>query len=97
MPQNLRGEGHANARQPSEGELNAIYNDVVKAARNGNANLDTSDHRPYGGYWSSTPFRFHPDGARVQYFGDGYTYWDFKDHANALVRCVRDEPGLTLA
>lgn len=97
----LRGQGHANARQPSadgnSDELNAIYNDVVKAGRNGNAKLNTSGSSPFGEYWSSTTHPVIRASARMQYFGDGDRHWDFKDGACARVRCVRDEPGLTLA
>lgn len=93
----LRGKGNANARQPSDNELNALYNDVVKAGRNSNAQFNTSDSSPYGGYWASTT---HPDDrddvARVQYFDDGGRSWVYKDGAGARVRCVRDEPKLSL-
>jgi hypothetical protein len=93
----LRGQGNANARQPSEGELSAIYNDVMKAGRNGNAKLSTSGSNPYGEYWASTTHPDLRDGARVQSFGDGLRRWNYKDDADARVRCVRDEPGLTFA
>lgn len=97
----LREQGHANARQPNadnnNDELNAIYNGVVKAGRNGNAKLNTSGSTPYGHYWSGTTSPRYRDGARMQYFDDGGRYWDFKANAYARVRCVRDEPGLTLA
>ncbi|MEQ1717242.1 MAG: hypothetical protein ABL907_14880 [Hyphomicrobium sp.] len=93
----LYGKGNANARQPSANELNAIYNGVVEAGRNQNAQFDTSDFDPYGGYWSSTSVRFFPAvSARVQYFRDGFRFWDFKVEGSARVRCVRDEPGLML-
>jgi|GEM_PF-1540118 len=97
----LREQGHANARQPSadnnNDELNAIYNGVVKAGRNGNAKLNTSGSLPYGRYWSGTSDPDGRDYARMQYFDDGNRSWDVKDDASARVRCVRDEPGLTLA
>lgn len=97
----LRDQGHANARQPSadnnNDELNAIYNDVVKAGRNGNAKLNRSGSNRYGIYWSGTTNTNpgHWDHARVQYFG--WYVWYVKAEACALVRCVRDEPGVTLA
>ena len=97
----LRGKGHANARQPSadgnNDELNAIYNEVVKAGRNGNAKLNTSGSNPYGRYWSGTTDPDSRDDARMQYLNGGYRLWSFKGDAFARVRCVRDEPGLTLA
>lgn len=97
----LREQGHANARQPSadnnNDELNAIYNEVVKAGRNGNAKLNVSGSGPYGMYWSGTTLPDRRDGARFQYFDDGYRNAYYKVAANARVRCVRDEPGITLA
>ncbi len=96
----LRGQGHVNARQPSadadNDELKAIYDHVVKTGRNGNAKLNTRSSLPYGGYWSGTTNPGHRASARVQYFDGGYRHWIFKDAAYARVRCVRDEPGLTL-
>ncbi len=93
----LRGKGNANARQPSDSELNAIYNDVVKAGRNGNAKLNTSGFRPFSRYWSCTTNSGFRGNARIQCLGDGNRYWDYKADSIARVRCVRDEPGLTLA
>lgn len=97
----LREQGHANARQPSadnnNDELNAIYNEVVKAGRNGNAKLNTSGSSPYGSHWSGTTYPGFRDSARFQYFGDGNMFAYYKVVAYARVRCVRDEPGLTLA
>lgn len=98
----LREQGHANARQPSadndNDELKAIYNEVVKAQRNGNAKLDTSSGSgPCGKYWSGTSNPFYQADARVQFLDDGLRGVGNKDRALARVRCVRDEPGLTLA
>lgn len=94
----LRGQGHASARQPDADELNALYNGVVKAGRNRNAQFNTSGSIPFfGKYWSSTPHRSISDSARLQYFGDGVRNWHFKDSARARVRCVRDEPAIALA
>lgn len=93
----LRGKGHVNARLPSEGELKAIYNQVVKAELNGNARFNTSRFVPYGKYWSSTTDRQSRDGARVQFFVVGHRVASYKGGANACVRCVRDEPGVVLA
>lgn len=98
----LHDQGHADARQPDADELNALYNGVVKAGRNQNAQLDTtafdtSGSNPYGNYWSSTPDQDNPHTAWMQYFDDGSRYLYFKVRAKARVRCVRDEPGLTLA
>lgn len=97
----LREQGHANARQPSANnnndELNAIYNEVVKAGRNGNAKLNTSGYYPYGGYWSGKMLPDDRGDAPVQCFGGGGRFWGFKGDAYARVRCVRDEPGLTLS
>lgn len=93
----LRGQGNANARQPSANELNALYNNVVKAGHNGNAQFNTGSSHPYGLYWSSTPSPDYRDDARIQYLGVGNRYWHYKGNVSARVRCVRDEPGLTLA
>jgi len=93
----LRGKGNANARQPSDSELNAIFNDVMKAGRNGNARLDTSDSSPYGIYWSGTTLPDYRDLAHFHFLGDGNRGAGCKAVACARVRCVRDEPGLTLA
>lgn len=93
----LRDAGNQNARQPTDKELNTIWEDVVKAGRNDNAKLNTNGSTPYGSYWSSTPDPRHSDGARVQYLDDGYRNWHYKDHRSARVRVVRDEPGLKLA
>lgn len=92
----LRGQGHANARQPSDSELKAIYKAVVKAGRNGNAKLNTSGSTPYGSYWTRTTTR--DGGAWIQYFDSGDRHLASKGTACAHVLCVRDEqPGLTLA
>ena len=94
----LLAEGHENARQPDMAELNVLYNDVVRADRNQNAQLNTRGSSPFGIYWSSEAHPANPDIARVQYFGDGCCRGaSYKDNAIARVRCVRDEPGLTLA
>lgn len=98
----LREQGHANARQPSaddnNDELNAIYNEVVEAGRNGNAKLNTSGSNPCGDYWSGTTTPGLRDHARIQYLDDGDGGRDayYKGHADARVRCVRDEPGIDL-
>ena len=90
----LRHKGNANARQPSDNELNALYNDVVKAGRIGNT--DPFGETIYGvRYWSSTSFRYDPGFAQIQYFGGGGRCWSSKDGADARVRCVRDEPRLS--
>lgn len=97
----LREQGHANARQPSadnnNDELNAIYNEVVKAGRNDNARLNTFDFHPFGKYWSGTTGPVFRGLARIQSLGSGLRFVLYKDDAFARVRCVRDEPGLTLA
>lgn len=95
----LREQGHANARQPSadedNDELNAIYNEIVKAGRNGNAKLSTSEYSSR--YWSSTT---SPGGwvyARLQCLCGGGRVGYTKGYRHAGVRCVRDEPGIKLA
>jgi hypothetical protein len=92
----LRGQGHAGARQPDADELSALYNGVVKAGRNQNARFNTSGSVPYGGYWSSTPHRYVPGFARMQYFDAGYRFWHFKGGASAQVRLVKDLENITL-
>jgi len=101
----LRGKGHANARQPTTKELNAIYNDVVKAGRNDHAQFNTRNHCPHGVYWTCMLHQDHRELRRVQYFSNGRQDWHYKDRTqgtiyekyHARVRCVRDEPGLKIA
>ncbi|MGC2468045.1 MAG: hypothetical protein WA517_22835 [Candidatus Acidiferrum sp.] len=92
----LRQQGHANARQPSTKELSAIYNDVMRAGRNGNAKLATSRFDLYGGYWSSTTLSDAPDYAWVKYLDSDGRTWHLKNYSFCRVRCVRDEPGVTI-
>jgi len=92
----LRGQGNANARQPSRNELNALYNNIVKAEHNGNAKFGESVFGPFGEFWSSTTLLFTQGGARIQFFDNGARDWHYKDLATARVRCVRDEPKLSL-
>ncbi len=87
----LRRKGHANARQPSDVELNAIYNGVVQAGRNDNARFDTSDTIPYGQYWTSKQKPNAQKEALVQYLKAGGTHWCHTNEALARVRCVRDQ------
>lgn len=93
----LQEQGNLNARQPTADELNVIYNDVVQATHNDNAKLNVGCSAPYSEYWSSMTHPGGPDTARVQYLEDGYRGWHYKAGADARARCVRDEPGLTLA
>ncbi len=97
----LCSQGHANARQPcaddDNDELNVIYNEVVKAGRNGNAKLNTSGSDLEDKYWSGTTVPGNPRHARVRYLDDGFSLANYTDAAHARVRCVRDEPGLKLA
>lgn len=93
----LRGKGHANARQPSENELNAIYNDLVKAGRNGNAQFNISGSDLGCGYWASTTGPLGWGRARIQCFNDGFQSCGYKNGAHARARCVRDEVRLKLA
>lgn len=92
----LRKQGNLNARQPSARELNAIFNDVVKAGRNGNALLNDREYNGSVGsrYWSSTPsFLFS---AKIYAFFDGEKGSLSKSYTSANVRCIRDEPEITL-
>ncbi len=91
----LRDQGHANARQPDENELEALNSDVVKAGRNQNAQLITMNtmngyDRPDDRYWSSLTrgnmsAQFHD-------LEDNKQFWAYKRDHEAYVRCVRDEP-----
>ncbi len=92
----LRGQGYASARQPDENELNVLYNEVVKAGHNQNAQFNTSCFVSYGQYWSSKTKPYNPKSARTQYFDNGDEYGGFKGEASALVRCVSDAPDITL-
>lgn len=93
----LRGQGHANARQPTSRELKDIDDHVVKAGHNKNAQFSTSSYYPLGKYWTSKPDQIIPFISRTHDFGIGFQLWDLKIDPIARVRCVRDEPGLTLA
>jgi len=95
----LLADGNNNAHQATDTELYAIYNEIVKAGNNDNAQFNTSGSFPYGRYWSSTPVPNPSDCAtQVQYFDkDGVRSWYSKVYDGVRVRCVRDEPGLTLA
>lgn len=108
----LRKQGHANARQPSadtyNDELTAIFYEVVKAGRNGNAQFNTSD--PDSDHWSGTGY--HSDNYRWNlgwpqrdqkqayafcFSGGGNSSIHYRRSPIAYVRCVRDEPDITLA
>jgi hypothetical protein len=108
----LREQGHTSARQPMAApdgdEISAIYYGVVYAGHNHSAGFNalggsapfSSDqtNSSYCEYWSGSlePLEeecavareFHRD-HRSSYLGIG--------NGKARVRCVRDEPGLTLA
>lgn len=90
----LRQAGHDDARQPTEKELQVIYNEVAKAKRNTDAQLET-DHESY--YWASTPGRKNPQNAVTQILVDGNRFWVNKGGTYAHVRCVRNEAKLKLA
>ena len=91
----LREAGNLNARQPTDKELNTIWEGVVKACRNDNAKLNTSGSRPYGKYWSSAPNLSCPDHMRFQYLDSGRREWGLKND-RARVRAVRDEPRIKI-
>lgn len=96
----LREQGHINARQPSadnnNDELNAIYNEIVEAGQNDNAELNTSASFPLGKYWSGTVVLDFRNFAQLQDFYTSDRRIEYRDRPQARVRCVRDEPGLTL-
>lgn len=92
----LRGQGHANARQPSAGEWTAAYNEVVRAGRNQEAKLNTSDSYPSATYWTSASYPANPDHARTQRLDNGDKGRCNKNEAAARVRCIRNEPGVNL-
>lgn len=84
----LRAKGHNNARQPSESELQILYNDRVQKAF----------PDCYFGfmYWSSTTDPDFPHHARVRHFEETARRLEAKIFDKALVCCVRDEPQLRL-
>lgn len=92
----LRKAGHDNARQPSPGELSAIYNHVIKAHRNHHADFNTSTCTPYGVYWGAIQKPGAANDAWVQYMDDGRSNFGITRFSNARVRCVRDEPALKI-
>ncbi len=101
----LRQQGHANARQPSVRELYAIYNDVVIAGRNSHAQYSTGrGSRVYirgdyswGKYWSGELERGGERAIHMNFGASAQQASDSKDdHLRAYVRCVRDAPGIRL-
>jgi hypothetical protein len=85
-------KGNLNARQPEHKELSAIYEDVVRAQRNSNAQLDTS------AYWSGTRIGLY---VAFIYFSTGrfgaVSVCDLDGRGDPVrARCVRDEPDITL-
>jgi len=92
----LRSKGHMTARLPSIYELKVIWEKVVKAGRNENANFDTHEGL-FGGYWSNSPMQNDRQG-RICTLGlkTGKIHWDLRESKLSRVRLVRDEPGLKL-
>ena len=93
----LLSEGNTGARQPSEEELSAIYNKIIKAGRNHNAKLKVRDTPLCGSFWSGTTCEDEQLAAQAQDLVKGIRYWIYKGRPDAYVRCIRDEPGLKLA
>lgn len=93
----LLAQGNANARQATISELSVIYNEIVKAGNNDNAKFNAVASDSNCRYWASTPYPGHSDRAQLQYFSNGDQHWHCKKFEVAYIRCVRDEPGLTLA
>lgn len=92
----LRNRGNLNARQPSSSELTDIYNFVVKAGRNDKADFNTSASSPHGRYWTTSLNQSSRGGMRVHYLSDGHKDCGYLNTPSVRVRCVRDEPGLTV-
>ena len=93
----LLAEGHENARQPDMAEWYALHDNIVKADRNQEARIDTRND-PSGQYWSSETHPKNSCYARLQYFDNGGAQGlSVKGSTICYIRCVRDEPGLTLA
>jgi hypothetical protein len=83
----LLEEGHLNARLPSMSELRIIYKKIVKAELDHNSQLGLVQ------YWSSEKDEY--DSLLAFDFKKAKEIWK-SDQAFAHIRCVRDEPGITL-
>ncbi len=92
----LKSQGHINARQADTTELNALYNDVVKADLNEAAKFETGDGQFHSGHWASSDHKNGEEAAQIQFMDNGRTNWGHKMSYGAHVRCVRDEPDIEL-
>ncbi len=97
----LCDKGHRNARQPRTAELNVLCEEFKRADCNKNAQFDfSSDARRY---WSSElcwlPGEERVVTAHTLYFGHDSVvpFHAAVDKACGRSRCIRDEPGLSLA
>lgn len=87
----LRKEGNIDARQASLGELRVIYEKLVEPGYNHKAKFGR-DSYPGEGYWS-TGKSVHYEFPIMVYFGK---FFDSYVGSRSLVRCVRDEPKISL-
>lgn len=95
----LEKEGHKNARQPSLRELRTIFEDVVRAGRNTNAQLLVGS-RKRSTYWSNASHWEGMDFSALRNIdaeGAGQESWVKQSEAQAYVRCIRDEPSLKIS
>ena len=101
----LEAQSHKDVHQPTDAELDDIFNKIVEDNRNDAAqlvteylsralldNMDEDDPAGFAGwYWSKTPHATNPDVAHRQSFCGGGNSWAYKN-SYATVRCVRLEP-----
>jgi hypothetical protein len=90
----VKKQGHRNAHQPTEKELNDIFNKIVKGCKNDAAKLVTSGSALAESHWSSTTNPGYRGDARMRSFSDGFESWGYKGGCAASVRVVRSEPRL---
>ena len=90
--------GNETACLPDRDTLHEIYNEIVVAGHNGEAEFDIEDGEWPDKYWSSTPHPTVSGRVGVHYFSNGIENWFYTgDSKDARVRCIRDAPEISLA
>lgn len=93
----LCSQGYAGARQPDEGELTAIFTQIMDKQRNLHAKFSLSDDR---WIWTSSPVEGCPDQAVAMqydlYEGGGNVRFPHKENPYGHVRIVRDQEDIMI-